>query len=47
MEHFMDNVAKEMEHLRMTNMVGWNAGCTETRLSGVGSAGRKPIAGMQ
>src|SRR5882724_3701819 len=33
--------------VRRTNMVGWNAGCAETCLSGVGSAGRKPTAGMQ
>jgi predicted RNA-binding Zn-ribbon protein involved in translation (DUF1610 family) len=30
-----------------TNVVGWNAGCTETCLSGVGSAGRKPTAEKQ
>src|SRR5712691_6796565 len=30
-----------------TNAVGWNAGCTETCLSGVGSAGRKPTAEKQ
>jgi len=28
-------------------MVGWNAGCAETCLSGVGSAGQKPTAGRQ
>jgi hypothetical protein len=37
------NVAKEMEH----NMGGWNAGCAERRLSGVGGAGRKPTAERQ
>ena len=30
-----------------TNMVGWNAGCGESYLSGVGSAGRKPPAERQ
>ena len=30
-----------------TNMVGWNAGCAETCLSGAGGAGRKPTAEMQ
>jgi hypothetical protein len=29
------------------NRVGWNAGCAETCLSGVGSAGRKPTAERQ
>src|SRR5262245_11445370 len=49
METFMDNVAKEMEHLHKdsTNMVGWSAGCGESHLSGVGSAGRKPTAERQ
>ena len=28
-------------------MVGWNAGCGESRLSGVGGAGRKPTAEKQ
>jgi hypothetical protein len=30
-----------------TNMVGWNAGCGESYLSGAGSAGRKPTAARQ
>jgi len=30
-----------------TNVVGWNAGCAETCLSGAGSAGRKPTTEMQ
>src|SRR5712691_1070479 len=30
-----------------SNTVGWNAGCAERRLSGVGSAGRKPTAVRQ
>ena len=30
-----------------SNMVGWNAGCGESYLSGVGSAERKPTAARQ
>jgi hypothetical protein len=36
-----------METGKDNNMVGWNAGCAERCLSGVGSAGRRPPAEKQ